>query len=316
MDESQSEELTFSFVWPVNDDADRLEGAFEQLKAVADALGETYEIIFVNDGAAEATGDVLRTLARRDATVKYLEFSRPFGRAAALTAGLDRGWARAVIVLDDAGPAALEAIALMVEKWQAGAEVVYTAPQTDHGGVHAAGKGRLPARPQVVLLDGRAAAALRRLRGRAGCMGEFLEWIGFKRAAVPCEGQNTRSEPPNRLRAAAIGSLSRLSIQLVGYLGAALTLTGVIYLVVAGGLTILGRAEFSWAVTLVLTLSGVHLMSLAAVGSHVREAMRKDLARPMYLIRQAHGFTGDPTVMAVEPPVREATTASRFSVMT
>jgi len=125
-----------------------------------------------------------------------------------------------------------------------------------------------------------------------------------------------RSGPRGLRRLAAIPSPGSVPIRLVGWLGAALALTGLVYLLIAGGLAILGLGRLSWAVTLALTLSGAHLMSLAAVGSHVRRTARESLARPMYLVRRAHGFEGDLTVVAAERPVPEATAASRFSVMT
>ncbi len=46
-----------------------------------------FEIIFVNDGSIDATLEVFKLLAKEDDKVKYLSFSRNFGKEAAMYAG-------------------------------------------------------------------------------------------------------------------------------------------------------------------------------------------------------------------------------------
>ena len=48
-----------------------------------------FEYIFVNDGSKDKTLEVLRELARKDKAVKYISFSRNFGKEAAMLAGLE-----------------------------------------------------------------------------------------------------------------------------------------------------------------------------------------------------------------------------------
>ncbi len=48
-----------------------------------------FEYIFVNDGSKDKTLDVLRELAKKDKAVKYISFSRNFGKEAAMLAGLE-----------------------------------------------------------------------------------------------------------------------------------------------------------------------------------------------------------------------------------
>ena len=60
----------------------------EQSKKMADAHGVEFEYIFVNDGSRDKTIDILRKYAEKDARVKYISFSRNFGKEAAIYAGL------------------------------------------------------------------------------------------------------------------------------------------------------------------------------------------------------------------------------------
>jgi glycosyltransferase involved in cell wall biosynthesis len=65
--------------------------------------GEGGEVIFVDDGSKDATLSVLRNLAARDSRVRYLSFSRNFGKEAALLAGLKAARGEYVVTLDADG---------------------------------------------------------------------------------------------------------------------------------------------------------------------------------------------------------------------
>jgi len=50
--------------------------------------GAELEFLFVDDGSQDGTLDILRQLASEDSRVRYLSFSRNFGKEAAIYAGL------------------------------------------------------------------------------------------------------------------------------------------------------------------------------------------------------------------------------------
>ena len=68
-----------------------------------------FEVIFVDDGSRDKTLEILRALAASDSRVKYLSFSRNFGKEAAMYAGLEhaKGDYAAVIDADLQDPPAL-----------------------------------------------------------------------------------------------------------------------------------------------------------------------------------------------------------------
>ena len=82
------------------------------------------EIVFVNDGSTDDTLDLLTDLARYDPLVKIIDFTRNFGKEAALFAGLEQAGGEAIIPIDVDLQDPLDTIPAMIEKWQAGAEVV------------------------------------------------------------------------------------------------------------------------------------------------------------------------------------------------
>jgi glycosyltransferase involved in cell wall biosynthesis len=60
----------------------------------------SFELILVNDGSNDGTLKVLRNLAERDERVKYVSFSRNFGKEAAMYAGLKNADGEFVCVMD------------------------------------------------------------------------------------------------------------------------------------------------------------------------------------------------------------------------
>lgn len=61
---------------------------------------ETFELLLVNDGSRDNTLAVMKELASRDDTVKYISFSRNFGKEGAIYAGLEHGRGDYVVMMD------------------------------------------------------------------------------------------------------------------------------------------------------------------------------------------------------------------------
>src|SRR3954447_9001707 len=102
------------------------ESVLEFHRRTAAALdGFDFELVLVDDGSSDATPKLLADLARADRRVKVLTLSRNFGHQAALTAGLDSATGDAVAMIDADLQDPPELITTMLEKWRAGADVVY-----------------------------------------------------------------------------------------------------------------------------------------------------------------------------------------------
>jgi glycosyltransferase involved in cell wall biosynthesis len=72
------------------------------IAAIADKMSgrAEFEFIFVDDGSCDSTLDVLRRLSEKDSRVKYISFSRNFGKEAAMFAGLEHAGGDYVAVMD------------------------------------------------------------------------------------------------------------------------------------------------------------------------------------------------------------------------
>ena len=89
-----------SLVIPIYNEDRSLPLFYLALKDVMDSLGQSYELIFVNDGSIDKSLEVLRGLSRRDSTLIIVELDKNQGQSAALQAGFDRAKGEYIITLD------------------------------------------------------------------------------------------------------------------------------------------------------------------------------------------------------------------------
>ncbi len=80
-----------SIVVPCYNEEESLPLFYEEMRKITKQMEEkaTFEFVFVNDGSRDKTLDILRKFARMDERVRYISFSRNFGKEAAMYAGLE-----------------------------------------------------------------------------------------------------------------------------------------------------------------------------------------------------------------------------------
>lgn len=72
----------------------------DEITKIAESLKEDFEFIFVNDGSVDKTIDIIKEYAKKDKRVKYINFSRNFGKEAAMYAGLELSIGDYVAIMD------------------------------------------------------------------------------------------------------------------------------------------------------------------------------------------------------------------------
>lgn len=92
-----------SVVIPIHNEEGNIRKLYEELKAVLDSLKFSYEVIFVNDGSTDSTGEVLKQIQKTDNTVRVVELDGNFGEAAALSAGYLFSRGEWVVTMDGDG---------------------------------------------------------------------------------------------------------------------------------------------------------------------------------------------------------------------
>lgn len=72
----------------------------EMYKIIRQMEGQTFEIILINDGSRDNTNLVIKELAEVDERIKYISFSRNFGKEAAIYAGFQHAKGDYVVMMD------------------------------------------------------------------------------------------------------------------------------------------------------------------------------------------------------------------------
>ncbi len=113
-----------SVVIPVYNEEENVPILYERLKEVLDSIPYDYEIIFVNDGSTDRTGEILEELAKKDRKVKVIEFARNFGQTPAMVAGMDYATGDVIVTMDGDLQNDPKDIPRLLEKIEEGYDVV------------------------------------------------------------------------------------------------------------------------------------------------------------------------------------------------
>ncbi len=90
-----------SAVVPCYNEEESLPLFYEEIVKVADKMKEVeFEFLFINDGSKDKTLSIMRQLAKKDKRVRYISFSRNFGKEAGMYAGLENATGDYVAIMD------------------------------------------------------------------------------------------------------------------------------------------------------------------------------------------------------------------------
>jgi len=92
--------MDISIVIPVFNEEKNVLALHSEIKKVLDALGKSYEIIFVNDGSTDSTLENLKNINKSDPRTRIVSFNRNFGQTAAIAAGFDTAEGAMIITMD------------------------------------------------------------------------------------------------------------------------------------------------------------------------------------------------------------------------
>ena len=311
---------TLSIVVPLLNEAENIPLVYSALCETLAGM-PTYhrELIFVNDGSTDGSAGVLEAIAENDKDVKYIEFSRNFGKEIATTAGIDAAEGDAIIMVDAdlQHPPAL--IPSLVARWEKGADVVVgvRTGNTDEGLAKRAGSwlfyfvmrnisdtAMVHGETDFRLIDRKVAEAFKRLSEKKRMTRSLINWLGFKREIVrfeaPARASGEAKYSTGKLFNLALHSFiadSLLPLRMAGYLGVAITLfSGILGLLVFIERYVLNDA-WNWNVSgtaqlaiITVFLVGIVLMALGIIALYIANIHIEVEDRPLYIIRKKKNF--------------------------
>jgi glycosyltransferase involved in cell wall biosynthesis len=95
--------LQLSVLLPAYNEAENLAMLVPRIVAELEALGSSYEVVVVDDGSDDGTGDVLAKLSVEYPAVRGVRLRRNFGKSAALSEGLEQARGDVIVMMDADG---------------------------------------------------------------------------------------------------------------------------------------------------------------------------------------------------------------------
>jgi dolichol-phosphate mannosyltransferase len=309
-----AEAVDFSIVIPVLDEEGSLVELHARLRAVLEALGGSYEIIFVDDGSTDRTVEILRSLHAGDPHVRAILLSRRFGHQRAVTSGLAYASGRATIVMDGDLQDPPEVIPQLVSAWREGYEVVYAVRRARPEGLLKRGAyrafyrvlGRI-ANIDIPLDSGDFSLVDRRVLDVVNAMPErnrfvrgLRAWVGFRQTGVEYDREarqvGATKYPLHKLVTLALDGIvshSYIPLRLMSQLGILISSSALLflaYLVIGrlGG----GDVPVGWTslIVTVLFLGGLQLLGIGILGEYLARTLEEVKQRPHYVVRELLGF--------------------------
>jgi dolichol-phosphate mannosyltransferase len=300
-----------SVVLPVYDERPVLEELHRRLVAAVRGTAIEPELLFVDDGSRDGSGEALDALAAADPCVRVLHLARNFGHQAAVQCGLDHATGDAVVVMDSDLQDLPEAIPALVEAWRSGHEVVYAVrtERKEGGLMRALFAGfyralRLVADVEIPLdagnfglLDRRVVEVVRALPERDRYYPGLRSWVGFRQIGIPVE-RGARYHGRSRVGIAGLLRLAKAAV--FSFSTVPLTVFYVVAALAAAvflGLGVFtlyhrlvsGQAIPGWTSILLATsfFGGLNALGIAILGEIVTRIYDQVRERPLYVVRSS-----------------------------
>ena len=298
-----------SIILPAYNEEQNIERTEKTLSGLLEKEGIPFELLFISDGSADGTYEEVCRLAKRDKRVRGAEFSRNFGKEAAIFAGLELALGDACIVMDCDLQHPPEVIPEMYRLWQEGFEVVEGIKKSRgkesvfHGMFAGMFYGimsrmmRMDMRSSsdFKLLDRKVVNVLLGLGERNTFFRALSFWAGFRSAKVEYEVQERAYGSSKwsfrsliRYAVSNVTSFSTIPLQMVTVMGMVSILFSVILAVQTLVKYLMGTAVegFTTVILLILIIGGFIMISLGIIGHYLARIYEEVKGRPRYIIRR------------------------------
>lgn len=296
-----------SIVLPSYNEEQNIANTGKVLSELMEQNGIEYELVFISDGSKDNTYSEICKLSEANPCVKGAEFSRNFGKEAAIFAGLELASGDAVVVMDCDLQHPPEVILEMYEKWQNGAEVVEGIKNSRgkenifhkafanifYGIMSSLIRIDMKSSSDFKLLDRKVVNALLEMPEKETFFRALSFWVGFKKDSVYYDVRDRQFGSSKW----SFGSLVRYAISNVtGFTTLPLKIVswfGMVFVILSIGLAIqtlvrfcMGNAVegFTTVILLLLMIGGLIMVSLGIIGNYIARIYEEVKGRPRYII--------------------------------
>ena len=298
-----------SIVIPAYNEEKMILRTTEVVSLIMDAEQIEYQIVFINDGSKDNTWNEIKKAITKNVHVVGLNFSRNFGKEAAIFAGLAQAKGNCVAVMDCNLQHPPEKLVEMYRLWENGYEIIEGVKRSRgrENIFHSVSAGifyKIMSRAVKIdmsrasdfkLMDRVVADAVLSMKERNAFFRALSSWVGYKTASVEFDVQE-RAEGETKW---STKSLVKYAVQnIVGFSTAPLqmiTIAGVIMLLlglVLGGQSLMkyfmGQAleGFTTVILLLLIVGSLIMISLGIIGIYLAKIYEEVKGRPRYFISE------------------------------
>lgn len=271
-----------------------------------------YEFVFINDGSKDATELVLKKLSQNDNKVRYISFSRNFGKEAAMLAGIENANGDGLVLMDVDLQDPPELLPLMIDEWlQEDYDVIYTRRSTRSGeppirswfakqfyklinnmsDVHIVDGAR-----DYRLMDRKVVDSFLRLRERNRFAKGLLMWVGYKSKCIEFENVERITGSTSwsfwklvQYAIDGIVSFTTSPLRWSTYFGLITAASAFIYMFyVIFSKIFFGNpvSGYPSIVSILLFFGGIQLVFLGIIGEYIGRIFIEVKARPHYFIKE------------------------------
>ncbi len=305
---------TYSVVVPVYNEEGNVEALVARVVPVMEAIGEPFEIVFVNDGSRDKTLAILRAVAAREPRVRVVSFSRNYGQEAAVEALYLHARGKWLIQMDGDLQNPPEEIPKLIAKRDEGFDVVYGVRQARQDSAYRVGASKLMQwsmrrlmeieLPEDVstfrMMRGPIARLVAALPEKRKFFSALLVWSGAKigvvyvshAARAAGETKYNFGKLLNHTFDLVVGFSSK-PLRYIGIAGAIFALAGFLL----GFWTVLrkviwGYGAMGWPsiFAAVVVLSGVQLIALSVIGEYIARIYVQAQSRPLFNVAERINF--------------------------
>ncbi len=311
-DNASHEAVELSVAVPVFDEEGNLEHLHERLTSVLEEMGESYELLFIDDGSKDGSFDTLRRLHESDSHVRVVRFARNFGQQMAVAAAFRYVRGSTVVLIDADLQTRPEDIPKLCGKLSEGYDIVYGIRRNrkdpllrrmgswamSHLLFRITGIGVPDSSSGFIALDRRFVESIKLYGEKSKYFNGLFAWLSYGRSAsVPVEHLARASGASKytfrKLVSLALNfvcSFSVLPLRFAAYVGGTFFLLGCAGLLAVLAMWLLASQPASlglWTLIAVITVfSGVQLMATGMLGEYLGRIYTEVRGRPEYVIRE------------------------------
>lgn len=272
----------------------------------------SYELIFINDGSNDNTEKLLTNFSQSNKNVKYISFSRNFGKEAAMLAGLRNSLGDVVIIMDCDLQHPPELIPKMIYYYSKGYDQVICQRNRKGENIFKKKLSKLYYKIanrmiDVEIIDGvgdfrllsrNAVNSLLTLSEYNRFSKGLFSWIGFEKKYISYENQNRNSGDSKwsfksllQYGIDGIISFNNKPLRLIIYLGCLLLIFSIIYIFITfiqilfSGITTPG---YFTLIVSILLIGGIQLISIGVIGEYIGRIYYEVKDRPNYIIKSTN----------------------------